>query len=244
MDVQLLGCGVHNGDLRMVRNRILNGHSSYRRRRVITVIPAVDPIPPQVYLSHVGLQYPPNQATCKLLALGQEVAEGYNNAVSEVVASPHLRQWEYLLTLEADNVPPWDGIYRLIARLEAHPELSAVGGLYFCKGEAGWNAPHIWGDPGDPVPNFRPQPPRPNELVECNAVSMGFTLFRVVLFLDPRLRRPWFRTRLSKANKVTTQDMYFWEDARRAGHRCAVDCAVKVGHLDAGGEVGPAGTIW
>jgi predicted lipoprotein with Yx(FWY)xxD motif len=28
------------------------------------------------------------------------------------------------------------------------------------------------------------------------------------------------------------QDLYFWNDARKYGHRCAIDCSVLVGHYD------------
>ncbi len=62
---------------------------------------------------------------------------------------------------------------------------------------------------------------------------MGFTMFRMAMFRDERLRRPWFKTPASREEGCATQDLYFWNDARKYGYRCAIDCAVKVGHYSA-----------
>jgi len=89
----------------------------------------------------------------------------------------------------------------------------------------------IWGDPKDAL-NFRPQLPDPNGgLVECCGTGMGFNLWRLQMFKDPKLRRPWFKT-IADATGVGTQDLYFWSDARKKGYRCAVDCSVKIGHYE------------
>jgi hypothetical protein len=177
-----------------------------------------------------------------MLALGQEVGEAYSNCINEILNS-QLHDWEYLLTIESDNCPPADGIIRLIEQMEKHPEFSCIGGLYWCKGPGG--APHIWGDVRDPQINYRPQPPVPEQLVECYGTSMGFNLWRLEMFKDQRLRRPWFRTLNGREGLgVGTQDLYFWTDARKYGYRCAVDCGVKVGHYDYEGKFGPPDTMW
>jgi hypothetical protein len=147
-----------------------------------------------------------------------------------VLANPDLRDWEYLLTIEHDNVPPPGGVLQLIAQMEAHPELACVSGLYWTKGEQG--APQVWGDPADPVLNFRPQPPRAGELVECCGTGMGFALWRLAMFKDAKLRKPWFKTIASAEEGAGTQDLYGWADFRKHGYRCAVDCSVLVGHHD------------
>jgi hypothetical protein len=116
--------------------------------------------------------------------------------------------------------------------MENHPEFDCIGGLYFTKGEGG--VAQIWGDPKDVVINFRPQPPDPNGgLVECCGTGMGFNLFRMSLFKDERIPRPWFKTLNGKDGLgVGTQDLSFWKEARKYGHRCAIDCGVRVGHYD------------
>jgi hypothetical protein len=118
-------------------------------------------------------------------------------------------------------------VIKLVEKMEEHPEFSCIGGLYFTKGEGG--VAQIWGDPQDPVLNFRPLPPDPNGgLVECCGTGMGFNLWRLKMFKDSKLRKPWFHTQ--KENGVSTQDLYAWSDFRKYGYRCAIDCSVKVGH--------------
>lgn len=164
-----------------------------------------------------------------MLALGMEVGEAYSSAITEILANPELSQWEYILTMEHDNIPPPDGLLKLIKRMEEHPEYDCIGGLYWTKGETG--VPQLWGDPKDPVLNFRPQVPVPGQLVEVCGTGMGFNLWRMSMFKDQKLRQPWFKTSAG-ADGVGTQDLYFWGDARKHGYRCAVDCDVLVGHYD------------
>lgn len=206
------------------------------------LIPAGATIPTKVYLSHCGLVFPPNQAAHRMAAIGMEVGEAFSNSIAEILAHPDLSQWEFLLTIEHDNIPPQDGLVKLIHQMELHPEFSAIGGLYWLKGPNGH--PQIWGDPNDPVLNFRPQPPDPNGgLVECCGTGMGFTLWRLSMFKDERLRRPWFKT-VAGAEGVGTQDLYFWGDARKHGYRCAIDCSVRVGHYDMTGAFGIEDFTW
>lgn len=226
--VSIETAGRHNtGDAS--RTRVLKG-STWKKQRVVMVIPAGESIPTKVYLSHVALIFPPNQPAFRMAAIGQEVGVAYTDAIENILRHPELSQWEYMLTIEHDNMPPSDGLVRLIERMDAHPEFACIGGLYWTKGEGG--VPQIWGDIKDPLPNYRPQPPDPNGgLVECWGTGMGFNLWRLAMFKDERLRRPWFKT-IAGAEGVGTQDLYFWGDARKYGYRCAIDCSVKVGHYD------------
>jgi hypothetical protein len=227
--------GAHNADYEGTRARLIKG-GSWKHQRVVVILPAADLIPAKVALSHWNLIFPPNNGVLRILAQGMEVGDAYSQAIEQVLANPELSQWEYLLTLEHDNLPPQDGVLKLIERMEAHPELSCIGGLYFTKGPGG--CPQIWGDPKDPVLNFRPQLPVDGQLVECCGTGMGFNLWRLAFFKDKRLRRPWFKTLTGiEGQGVGTQDLYFAGDARKYGYRCAVDCSVKVGHIDADGMV-------
>jgi hypothetical protein len=224
--------GVHNADLEATRARLVRG-ASWKRQRIVVVLPSSDLIAAKVALSHWNLLFPPNNGVCRILALGQEVGEAYSAAVAGILEHPQLSEWEYILTIESDNAPPQDGVIRLLEQMEAHPEFACIGGLYFTKGEGG--VAQIWGDVRDPVPNFRPQLPDPNGgLVECCGAGMGFNLFRLSMFKDERLRKPWFVTQ--KKDGISTQDLYFWSDARKYGYRCAIDCSVRVGHFDAAAD--------
>lgn len=227
---QLVGLdsGVHNSDLDKTRTRLMKG-GSWKRQNVVMVIPASEMIPTKVYLSHCGLIFPPNNGQYRMAAVGMEVGEAFSNAIEQILASPGLCDFQYLLTIEHDNIPPPDGLLKLLERMENHPEYAAIGGLYFLKGEGG--CAQIWGDPRNPL-NFRPQLPDINGgLVPCNGTGMGFTLFRLAMFKDERLRKPWFKT-LKGAEGISTQDLYFWSDAIKYGYKAAIDCSVRVGHYE------------
>jgi hypothetical protein len=226
--------GLLNGDLTGTSARLIKG-GSWKKQRVVVVIPAGDSIPAKVALSHWNLIFPPNQGVVRILAQGMEVGEAYSAAIEQILGHPDLKDWDYLLTLEHDNLPPQDGLLKLLERMEAHPEFACIGGLYFTKGEGG--VAQIWGDVQDPIVNVRPQPPDVNGgLVECHGTGMGFNLWRLGMFKDERLRKPWFKTVAGKEG-VGTQDLYFWGDARKYGYRCVVDCSVKVGHYEVGRDI-------
>lgn len=220
--------GEHNAMLDATRSRIIEG-GSWKRQRTIMLLPAAETVPTKCVASWMNMITPPNQGFIRWWMIGQEVGEAYSNAIEQILATPDLKDWEYVLTVEHDNSVPPDGLIKLIAQMEAHPELSCIGGLYHTKGPGG--APQIWGDPKDPVLNFRPQPPEPGKLVECCGTGMGFNLFRLKMFKDKRIEKPWFKT-VCGPQGVGTQDLYFWGNARKAGHRCAIDCSVLVGHYD------------
>ncbi len=231
--------GEHNKDLNKTRARLIKG-GSWKKQRIVVILPAADMIPAKVALSMWNMAFPPNNGCVRILAQGMEVGDAYSQAIQGVLDHPDLSQWEYILTIEHDNMPPPDGVIKLIQDLEEHPELACVGGLYFTKGEGG--VAQIWGDPKDPVMNFRPQVPQLETLQECCGTGMGFNLWRLSMFKDPRLRKPWFKTQTEGG--VSTQDLYAWSDFRKHGYRCAIDTRVKVGHYDLKGDFGPADTVW
>lgn len=226
--------GAHNADAEGTRARLLR-NGSYKRQRTVMVVPAVCAIPPKVVLSWINMGFPPNNGVVRMICEGMEVGEAYTAAVENILGHPDLKDWEFLLTVETDNIPPPDGVIQLIEDLEEHPELACVGGLYFTKGPGG--CAQIWGDTRDPIVNFRPQVPIPNCLQECYGTGMGFTLYRLSMFRDARLRRPWFKT-LKGNEGYATQDLYFWTDARKYGYRCAIDTRCRVGHYDYEGKAG------
>jgi hypothetical protein len=236
-----LESGIHNKDLQVSSTKLLRS-GSYKKQRVISLIPAIEPIPPKVYLSHCALIFPPNQGVFRFLAEGDEVGIAFNNAVETILKHPDLSKWEYLLTIEADNIPQPDALIRLLQRMEDNPQLDAIGGLYWTKGLGG--VPQIWGDPKDTLPNYRPQLPDVNGgLVECCGLGMGFTLYRLKMLKDPEFPRPFFKTLAGKEG-VGTQDLYFWGNARRLGYRCAVDCGTVIGHYDFEGKYGEPDTTY
>lgn len=235
--------GKHNKDLNKTVDRIQKG-GTWKKQRIVVILPTADMVPAKCVLSWWNLAFPPNNGVVKIMAMGDEVGVAYSKAIEAVLADPTLSTWEYILTLEHDNAPPGHGVVKLIEEMEKHPEYACIGGLYFTKGEGG--CAQIWGDIKDPVLNYRPQVPDPTgKLVECYGTGMGFNVWRIKMFKDERIPRPWFKTLNGSDGKgIGTQDLSFWSEARKYGYRCAIDCSVKVGHYDAKGDFGPADTMW
>lgn len=220
------------------RVEILPG-STYRDSSTVIVIPTLGLIDHRVVAAWDQMIAPMNQKRGKLYAVGQEVGRAYTDTIRNILANPELSKWKYVLTLEDDNLPPPDAHIRLLECIEAGP-FDAVGGIYFTKGDI--NMPMAYGDPAKfastGVLSFEPLDMRraiaANNVVECNGIAMGCTLFRMDLFR--KLEPPWFVTVSDvvegKGTVGFTQDLFFMERAKRAGCRFAVDCRVKVGHLD------------
>ena len=70
---------------------------------------------------------------------------------------------------------------------------------------------------------------------------MGFNLFKLSIFQDPKVPKPYFKTcqehTPNVGTKVMTQDLYFFENIHRLGYKVACDTRVKVGHFDAQNDI-------
>ena len=213
----------------------LGKNKAYRDLSTICIVPSRGVIPAKVTQCWMGMIPPMNQKFVRIFMIGMEVGEAYTSAIEQILSHPDLSKWKYVLTLEEDNLPPPDGILKLYENID---DYAAVGGLYWTKGEGG--QPMIYGDPKDSELNFRPQPPV-LDIQECNGLGMGFTLFKLDVFKDPRIEKPWFKTcqdwDLHKGAKVYTQDLYFFEKIKKLGYKVACDTRVRVGHYDVGMDI-------
>lgn len=223
--------GVHNKDLDSSVDR-LEKSKSYRDLSTIIICPTRGQIPARVVQSWMGLMRPMNQKVIgPLFASGMEVGQAYNNMIESILANPDLRNWKYILTIEEDNMPPADGLLKLYESMDKY---DVVQGLYWTKGEGG--QPMIYGDPKVTPKNFIPQVPIPETVQEANGLGMGFNLFKLDIFKDPDIPKPWFKTVQEvvpgQGAKAYTQDLYFYENAAKAGYVFACDNRVKVGHYD------------
>lgn len=226
--------GINNADIAKAQNRLRKG-GQYKDLSTIIVCPTRGLIPARVVGSWLGLMKPMNNKVYgPIFMQGAEVGEAYSAAVDLILGS-ELSTWKYMLTVEEDNMPPVDGLlklYQSICQCEklCSSHYAAVGGLYWTKGE-GTGQAMIYGDPKEIIA-FEPQIPIADKVQECNGLGMGFTLFRLDMFRDKKLTKPWFKTVQSKEEGSGTQDLYFFKRARQAGYRVASDNRVKVGHLD------------
>jgi hypothetical protein len=224
--------GRHNATMEATADRV-RASKAYRDCSTVVVIPTRGMIPARAVQAWMDMIPMMNQPLTRMFIVRMEIGDAYNAAVEWILNDPTLSNWKYMLTLEEDNVPPPDGLVRLIEAMNEERHYAAIGGLYFTKGEGGM--PMIYGNPGE-ILDFRPQVPVDNVVQECNGLGMGFTLFRIDVFKDERIPRPWFKTLNSwsaeTGGQAGTQDLYFFKHAREAGYRVASHNAVKVGHWD------------
>lgn len=134
-------------------------------------------------------------------------------------------------------MPQPDGLLKLYESIDGY---AAVGGLYWTKGEGG--APMCYGDPSG-ILSFQPQIPKPDQLTDCNGLGMGFTLFDMEVFKDPKFEKPFFKTVQewdpNTGGQAGTQDLYAFAKMRKLGYKVACDSRVKVGHIDVS-----TGIVW
>lgn len=234
--IENLNLGLHNANLEATIAR-LNQGKAYQDLSTIIICPTRGLIPDRVVQSWMGLIRPMNQKVIgPIFFRGYEVGEAYNMAINFVLGNPELSKWKYILTIEEDNLPPPDGLLKLY---EGMDKFDVVGGLYWTKGEGG--QPMIYGNPALEPMNFIPQIPIPDMVQPANGLGMGFNLFKVDIFKDEKLQKPWFQTKQEftpgVGAKVYTQDLYFYENAGKLGYKFACDTRVKVGHLDPSTDV-------
>lgn len=185
---------------------------------------------------------PMNVPVIEMMPSGFEVGDAYNRSIDMILETPALRDFKYILTLEYDNIIPFipdtQGPLMMLYETMEKGKFDAVGGLYWTKGTP--SMPLIYGDPKEgrktPAGMFKVRHDwKPGDIVECNGMGMGWTLFKLDLFRDKRLKKPWFQTindHSKKGPRLYTQDLFFFEKFRKLGYRCAVDTRIKLGHLD------------
>lgn len=233
--IENLNLGVHNSDLQATIERLTRGRT-FEDLSTIIVCPTRGMIPDRVVQAWMGLMRPMNQKVIgPIFFRGYEVGEAYNMAFNFVLSNPELSKWKYVLTIEEDNLPPPDGLLKLYENMD---KFDVIGGLYWTKGEGG--QPMIYGDPAAEPFNFIPQKPVPDTIQPANGLGMGFNLWKIDMFLDDRIPKPWFVTKQEhsiRGARQYTQDLYFFENAGKLGYKFACDTRVKVGHLDPQSDV-------
>jgi hypothetical protein len=215
----------------------LEKSQTYQDLSTIIICPTRGQIPAKVVQSWMAMMRPMNQMVIgPMFAIGLEVGAAYNNMIEQIITNPDLAKFKYILTVEEDNMPPPDGLLKLYEHMDKY---DVIGGLYWTKGEEG--QPMIYGDPKVMPKNFIPQVPITDSVQEANGLGMGFNLWKIDLFKDERLRRPWFKSEQSwepgRGARNYTQDLYFFENAGTYGYKFACDTRVKVGHYDINSDI-------
>ena len=202
----------------------------YEDLSTIIITPTRGLIPARVVQSWMKLMRPVNQRTAgPIFAEAMKVDDAYNSLIRYILRHPYLSTFKYVLTIEEDNIPPSDGLIRLY---EGMKDYDVIGGLYWGKAEETF--PMIFGDPNKGILDSSAQIPKKGEIQHCNALGMGFTLFKLDMFRQ--IEEPWFKTIQEKdaigGDQIFTQDFFFFRKAAEKGFKFAVDNRVLVGHYN------------
>lgn len=227
--------GIHNKSNYWER---LERSKLYADQSVVCVIATRGVISARVVENWMGLMTPMNHKFIRMFISGLEVGAAYSYALELIFANPELSTWKYVLTIEEDNLLPPDAVLKLIESIEEH-KLDAVGALYWTKGPEG--QPMCYGNP-DAIPlNFIPQIPIPGTVTPCNGLGMGATLFRMQMLKDERFPKPIFKTEQrydpQNGGAAFTQDLWFFQNAKKLGYKFGCDSRVLVGHYDASSDI-------
>jgi hypothetical protein len=205
--------------------------NAYKDLSTICIVPTRGQVPAKIVQSWMGLMSPMNQKFIRTFAIGMEVGAAYSQTIEGILQHPDLSNWKYILTLEEDNAPPPDGLLKLYENMDKY---DVIGGIYWTKGIDG--KPMCYGKHDVFPMNFAPFMPEPDTITRCNGLGMGFTLFKMDIFKNKKLQKPFFETvqKYIQGQGATsyTQDLKFFENAGRLGYKFACDSRVKVGHYD------------
>jgi hypothetical protein len=206
---------------------------AHRDLSTIMIVPCYSSgINPRVVQAWMGMMSPMNQKFVRIFVTDMEVGAAYSQTIEQILANPELSKFKFILTVEHDNIPAPDGLLKLYDGIDQGYD--AVGGLYFTKGELG--KPMAYGNTQDPSGTFSPFLPPAESIVPCRGLGMGFTLFRMDMFRNPAIPKPWFKTVQEYTPGVGvrgfTQDLWFFQNAGMCGYKFACDTRVRVGHMD------------
>jgi hypothetical protein len=222
--------GKHNEELDKAIKQVEKS-KMYEDLSTIIICPTRGMFPTRVVQSWMRMLKPMNQVVAgPIFAESMKVDDAYNALISYILKNPYLSKFKYVLTVEEDNLPPVDGLLKLYESMDKY---DVVGGLYWSKADEN-SFPMMFGDPESEVFDSKPLVPKQGEVVEAQALGMGFNLFKLDMFKN--IQEPWFKTEQIndplQGVMNMTQDFYFYRKAREKGYKFACDCRVLVGHYD------------
>lgn len=226
--------GRHNSDLTKSANRLIQANSS-KDLSTVCIIPNNGLISAKVTENWLGQVSQMNQKFVRIMLTGMEKHYGFNSCIEQILATPGLNTFKYLLTLEEDITAPFDGLIKLFENIDKY---NVVGGLSWTKGIEG--RPMIYGYPRMIPLAFTPVMPFAETVQECLGLGTGFTLFKLDIFKDVRIPKPWFRTEarnLPGGFPNGKPDLYFFENIHKFGYKVACDTRVKLGHYDTDNDI-------
>lgn len=211
--------GRHNSSLPDSIQR-LHRANSYRDLSTICILPTSGTVHAKVVQNWMAHLTQMNQKFVRLPIITKNKYDAINNAIQGIITTSGLKDFKYVLTMEEDVMPPYDGLIKLYENIE---KFDVVGGLVWSKGPGG--KPQVYGIPHQMPQNYLPILPNPETVQPCLGLSTAFTLFKLSVFNDTRIPKPWFLP-----TGAENAETYFFENIHKLGYTVACDTRVKVGH--------------
>lgn len=137
---------------------------------------------------------------------------------------------KYIFFMGDDTIPPPDGFMRLYQRMEQNPDISIVTGVYFSRSYP--PQPMLWrGWMQGSYYNWHVGEFFETDWAGCDCLMIRTDVFR-------SMPRPWFSqdyvfsAEQKKPIALATEDVYFYEKARKFGFSAWVDASVQCVHQD------------
>lgn len=213
--------------------------NEFRDLSTIMIIPCYSKgIHPKVVQNWMNIMTPMNQRFVKIFVTDMEVGAAYSTTIENILNEPTLSKFKYIVTLEHDNIVAPDWLLKMYPDMD---DYDVLGAIYYTKGIGG--APMCYGNPAAIPFNFIPFEPAPNSVTRCNGLGMGANLYKLDIFKNPALPKPFFETvqkyEPGVGAQAYTQDLKFYENAGRLGYKFGCTTKTQVGHMDL-----ETGIIW
>jgi hypothetical protein len=206
--------------------------NSFKDLSTILIIPCYSKgIHPKVVQNWMNIMQPMNQQFVKIFTTDMEVGRAYTETINNILENPILSKFKYIATLEHDNIVQPDWLLKMYPDMDRY---DVLGAIYYTKGVAG--AAMCYGNPEHHTYNFIPFEPRPNDVTPCNGLGMGATLFKLDMFKNPKMPKPFFETvqkyEEGKGAQAYTQDLKFFQEVGKLGYKFGCTTKTQVGHMD------------
>ena len=100
--------GRHNTDLVASANR-LNNSNSANNLSTVCIIPTSGLINTKVVEKWLVISSQMNQKFVRIPTITNNKYQAYNESIEQILATPNLNEFKYLLTMEENYLPPVDG---------------------------------------------------------------------------------------------------------------------------------------
>lgn len=216
------------------------GH--HERPMILTCVITLGMVPIEFWLTSSRLQYPINGRISSFIVKGLEVGEARNKCVEHILSIPKSDRPKWLFFLGDDMLPPWEGFIKLYEEAENN-QWDCLTGLYRMKQDwfptfLTWRTDHIG--------RMRPGIDfKFGDVIDVDLTGLDFTLIRTSLL--EQMEAPYFRTGPTLIKNVPymekygknkdgillhTEDVWFYNQARKLGAKIGVHTGIRVSHLD------------